>query len=105
MLRIIMLVSVVVGVFLVVTRLTAIPNVPAIPDRELIGGELGLAFVFTVAAMIIVTPPDDRTAYATPLQRIASALLILLALAIFIAIAVWFLHYFGPPSVQKQFTF
>ncbi len=100
-----MLVCVVVGVFLVVTRLTAIPNIPAIEDRELIGGELGLGFVFAVAAMIIVTPPDDRTAYATRLQRLASALLILLALAIFIAIAVWFLHYFGPPSVQKQFSF
>jgi predicted transporter len=100
-----MLVCVVVGVFLVVTRITTIPNVPAVEDRELIGSELGLGFVFAVAAMVIVTPPDDRTAYATKLQRLASALLILVALLLFIAIAVWFLHYFGPPSVQKQFTF
>lgn len=100
-----MLVCVVVGIFLVVTRLVVIPSIPAIPDRELIGSELGLAFIFTVAALVVVTPPDDRTASATRLQRLASALLILLAIAVFIAIAIWFLHYFGPPSVQKQFTF
>ena len=99
-----MLVCVVVGVFLVATRVVAIPNVPAVEDRELIGGELGLGFIFTVALLVIVTPPDDRTAYATRLQRLASALLIILAIAIFAAGAVWFLHYFGPPSVQKQFT-
>ena len=105
MLRIVMLVCVVVGIFLVVTRFATIPNVPAIADRELIGGELGLGFIFTVAAFIVVTPPDDRTAFATRWQRLGSALLILLAIAVAIVIAVWFLHYFGPPSVQKQFTF
>ena len=55
MLRIVMLVCVVVGIFLVVTRFTTIPNVPAIADRELIGGELGLDFIFTVC--------DDAAGY------------------------------------------
>jgi hypothetical protein len=100
-----MLVCVVVGVFLVVTRFVTIPQVPVIEDRELIGSELGLGFIFTVALLIVVTPPDDRTPFATRLQRFVSAILIILAVVIFAAIAVWFLHYFGPPSVQKQFTF
>jgi len=100
-----MLVCVVVGAFLVATRLVAIPNIPVIEDRELIGGELGLGFIFTVALLVVVTPPDDRTAFATRAQRLVSALLIILAVVIFAAIAVWFLHYFGPASVQKQFSF
>lgn len=105
MLRVIMGLSAVIAVFLVATRFLAISGFPVIEDQPLIAAVLGLALVFTVSGSIVATPPDAAASYAGRLQRIVAALFLLASIAIIAALAVWFLHYYGPPDVQKRFSF
>jgi hypothetical protein len=61
--------------------------------------------VFGVSGAVITTPPDAQATYAGRLRRLVAALFLLFCIAVIAALAVWFLHYYGPPEVQKRFSF
>jgi O-antigen ligase len=105
MLRVIMLISAVIAAFLVVTRFVSIPGLPVLEDQTLIGIVLTLVLLFGVAGAVLSTPPDAQAAYASRLRRFGATLFLLFCIVIIAALAVWFLHYYGPPEVQKQFSF
>ena len=106
MLRVIMLVSAVIAAFLVVTRfVVSIPGLPVLEDQTLIAVVLALVLVFGVAGAVLSTPPDAQAAYASRLRRFGATLFLLFCIVIIAALAVWFLHYYGPPEVQKRFSF
>jgi hypothetical protein len=106
MLRVVMLVSAVIAAFLVVTRFfIRIEGLPVMEDQTLIGIVLALVLLFGVAGAVVTTPPDAQASYASRLRRLVAALFLLFCIAVIAALAIWFLHYFGPPEVQKRFSF
>ena len=106
MLKVIMGISAVVAAFLVVTRfVVTIPGLPVIEDQNLIGIVLGLVLVFLVCGAIVTTPADSGAGYTGRLQRVVAALFLLACIAALAALAIWFLHYFGPEDVRKRFSF
>lgn len=105
MLRVFMGLSAAGAIFLVATRLLAISGLPVLEDQTLFAAVLGLSLVFTVSGAIVATPSDSGASYAGRLQRLVAALFLLASIAIIAALAVWFLHYYGPPDVQKRFSF
>ena len=105
MLRVIMLISAVIAAFLVVTRFVTIPGLPVLEDQTLIAVVLTLVLLFGVAGAVLSTPPDAQAAYASRLRRFGATLFLLFCIVIIAALAVWFLHYYGPPEVQKRFSF
>jgi hypothetical protein len=105
MLRVVMLVSAVIAAFLVATRFVPIGGLPVLEDQTLIAVVLALVLVFGVAGAVVTTPPDSQSAYASRLRRLVAALFLLFCIAIIAALAIWFLHYYGPPDVQKRFSF
>jgi hypothetical protein len=106
MLRVVMLISAVIAAFLVVTsRVVSIGGLPVLEDQTLIGVVLGLTLVFGVSGAVLTTPPDAQAGYASRLRRFVAALFLLFCIAVIAALAVWFLHYYGPPEVQKRFSF
>ena len=106
MLRVVMLISAVIAAFLVVTsRVVSISGLPVLEDQSLIGVVLGVTLVFGVSGAVITTPPDSQAGYASRLRRLVAALFLLFCIAVIAALAVWFLHYYGPPDVQKRFSF
>ena len=44
-------------------------------------------------------------AYASRLRRLVATLFLLFCIVVIAALAIWFLHYYGPPEVQKRFSF
>lgn len=105
MLRVVMLVSAVIAAFLVVTRFVTIPGLPVLEDQTLIAVVLGLVLVFGVAGAVLTTPPDSQAAYASRLRRLVATLFLLFCIVVIAGLAIWFLHYYGPPEVQKRFSF
>jgi len=106
MLRVIMGISAVIAAFLVVTRFfVTIPGLPVIEDQNLIGIILGLVLVFLVCGAIVTAPDDAAVEYVGRLRRLVAALFLLACIVAIGALAFWFLHYFGPPDVQKRFSF
>jgi hypothetical protein len=106
MLRVVMGASAAIAAFLVATRwFISIPGLPVLEDQTLIAIVLALALVFSVSGAVVTTPPDSAAGYARRPQRIVAALFLLVCIAIIAALAVWFLHYYGPPEVRKRFSF
>jgi hypothetical protein len=106
MLRVVMLVSAVIAAFLVVTRfVVSIPGLPMLEDQTLIAVVLALTLLFGVAGAVVTTPPDSQAAYASRLRRLVATLFLLFCIVVIGALAIWFLHYYGPPEVQKRFSF
>lgn len=106
MLRVVMLISAVVVAFLVVTRfVVTIPGLPILEDQTLIAAVLALTLVFGVAGAVVTTPPDSQAAYASRLRKLVATLFLLFCIVVIGALAIWFLHYYGPPDVQKRFSF
>jgi hypothetical protein len=106
MLRVVMGLSAVIAAFLVVTRFVIhIEGLPVMEDQTLIGVVLGLVLIFGVSGAVVTTPPDAQASYASRLRRFVAALFLLFCIAVIAALAVWFLHYYGPPEVQKRFSF
>ncbi|HEX7474244.1 MAG TPA: hypothetical protein VF323_14260 [Candidatus Limnocylindrales bacterium] len=105
MLRVIMGLSAAIAVFLVVTRLVHISGLPVLEDQTFFAVVLALALVFGVSGAVVTTPPDSQAGYAGRLQRLVAALFLLFCIACIAGMAVWFLHYYGPPDVQKRFSF
>ena len=105
MLRVVMLVSAVIAAFLVVTRFVPIGGLPVLEDQTLIAVVLALTLVFGVAGAVVTTPPDSQAAYAGRLRRLVATLFLLFCIVVIGALAIWFLHYYGPPEVQKRFSF
>jgi hypothetical protein len=106
MLRVVMLFSALIAAFLVVTRFfVTITGLPVLEDQVLIAVVLALALLFGVSGAVVTTPPDSAAGYVGRLQRLLAALFLLFCIAVIAALAVWFLHYYGPPEVQKRFSF
>jgi hypothetical protein len=106
MLRVVMLFSALIAAFLVVTRFfVTIPGLPVLEDQVLIAAVLALVLLFGVSGAVITTPPDSAAGYTSRLQRLVAALFLLFCIAVIAVLAVWFLHYYGPPEVQKRFSF
>jgi hypothetical protein len=105
MLRVVMLASAAIAAFLVATRFIKITGLPVLEDQTLIAVVLALALLFAVSGAVVATPPDSAAGYVGRPQRILAALFMLLCIAIIAALAIWFLHYYGPPEVQKRFSF
>jgi hypothetical protein len=104
MLRVIMLISAAIAAFLVVTRFVSIPGLPVLEDQTLIAIVLALVLLFGVAGAILATPPDAQAAYASRLRRWTATLMLVFCIVVIAALAFWFLHYYGPPDVQKRFS-
>jgi len=104
MLRVVMGLSAAIVAFLVVTRLVQISGLPVLEDQTLIAVVLGLALVFGVSGAVVTTPPDSVAGYAGRLQRLVAALFLLFCIAVIAGLAIWFLHYYGPPDIQKRFS-
>ena len=106
MLRVVMGLSAVIAAFLLVTRFAIhIEGLPVLEDQTLIGVVLGFVLIFGVSGAVVTTPPDAQASYAGRLRRLVAALFLLFCIAVIAALAVWFLHYYGPPEVQKRFSF
>ena len=106
MLRVVMLISAVIAAFLIVTRFFVhLDALPVVEDQALIGAVLALVLLFGVAGAVATTPPDSAAGYTGRLQRVVAALFLLFCIAVIAALAIWFLHYYGPPEVQKRFSF
>ena len=105
MLRVIMLISAVIAAFLVVTSSSSRSRAcPSSRIRPSIAVVLALVLLFGVAGAILATPPDAQAAYASRLRRLTATLMLLFCIVVIAALAFWFLHYYGPPEVQKRFS-
>ena len=105
MLRVVMVASLAIGIFLIASRQLAITGMPVLDDGQLIGIELGLGLIFAFSGSVVVTPSDSALGYVGRPRRVIAALFMVVSLAIIVALAVWFLHYYGPPDVKKLLTF
>ena len=105
MLRVVMGLSAAIAAFLIVTRIVHIGGLPVLEDQTFFAVVLALALVFGVSGAVVTTPPDSQAGYAGRLQRLVAALFLLFCIVCIAGLAVWFLHYYGPPEVQKRFSF
>ena len=105
MLRVIMLISAVIAAFLVVTsKFVSIAGLPVLEDQTLIAVVLALVLLFGVAGAILATPAGRPGRLRESPATLTATLMLLFCIVVIAALAFWFLHYYGPPEVQKRFS-